>query len=85
MGLSKYSYQGDAVANLYRAAFYLAKGSKNTSLGFLKKAVTEIKEKLDPAIIKMADFPRDYLKTSRDQHYWAEKILDQYTKFKNLL
>jgi len=51
----------------------------------LKKAATKIKEKLDPAIIKMADFPRDYLKTSRDQHYWAEKILDQYTKFKNLL
>ena len=38
MRLEKYSLYSDSVANLYRAAFYLARGSVKVSFEFLKRA-----------------------------------------------
>ncbi len=67
MALDKHSQQADAVANLYRAALFLARGSRKAGLDFLTKAKEELSIKLDPV-----------LKTRTDELYWAEKILDQY-------
>ncbi len=69
MVLDKHSYQSDAVANLYRAALFLAKGSRVVGLDFLAQAKEELDIRLDPV-----------LKTRTDDLYWAEKILDQYHK-----
>jgi hypothetical protein len=68
MALNKYSYKSDVAANLYRAAFYLAKGSKDVGLEFLRKSGQHL----------------DNLKvnTKKQRLYSAEKILDQYTKLK---
>jgi hypothetical protein len=64
MALNKYSHQSDKIADLYRASFYLAKGSKDMALDFLKKSGEKFGEmKLD---------------TKSSQLYWAEKILDRY-------
>ena len=64
MPLNKYSGKSDSVANLYRAAFYLAKGAKETALEFLDKSG----EKFEGLKVK----------TQTDRIYWAEKILDRY-------
>jgi hypothetical protein len=64
MALNKYSHQSDKIANLYRASFYLAKGSIDLALNFLKKTG----EKFDGMNIE----------NKNDQLYWAEKILDRY-------
>jgi len=69
MALDKYSQQADAVANLYRAALFLARGSRKAGLEFLKKAQGRLSIELDPV-----------LETRTDDLYWAEKILDQYHK-----
>ncbi len=71
MVLDKHSRQADAVANLYRAALFLARGSRKTGLEFLKKAQERLGEDIDPV-----------LKTRADDLYWAEKILDQYHKIR---
>ncbi len=67
MALDKKSYRSDTIANLYRAAFYLARGSKETGLKFLEKANKYLSKKMYPKI-----------KTKKDCLFWAEKILDQY-------
>ena len=41
MDLNKFSKKSDKIANLYRAAFYLAKGSNKVALGFLHKSGVE--------------------------------------------
>lgn len=64
MALDKYSHQSDKIANLYRASFYLAKGSKEIALDFLKKSGEKF-DKMD-------------LDTKNRQLFWAEKILDRY-------
>ena len=69
MVLNKHSRQADAVANLYRAALFLARGSRKAGLEFLQKA----KERL-------GEGPNPVLRTRADELYWAEKILDQYHK-----
>lgn len=64
--LKKHSKQADKIANLYRAALYLAKGDKDLALEFLAKAdAGEIIDKND-------------LRTSQKKLFWAEKILDHY-------
>jgi len=67
MVLDKNNQQSDAVANLYRAAFSLARGSRKAGLKFLEKAKAALGIKLEPV-----------LKSRADDLYWAEKILDQY-------
>lgn len=64
--LDKNSKKADKIANLYRAALYLAKGNKDLALEFLHKAkAVEIINK-------------DDLKTDKRRLFWAEKIFDQY-------
>lgn len=75
MALNKYSRKSDAIVNLYRAAFYLAKGSESVGWEFLKKA----KEKLGRAL----DVSPKKLKSPQEALFWAEKILDQYLKLKH--
>jgi hypothetical protein len=65
MGLDKFSKQSDRIANLYRAAFHLAKGDKSTCLNFLKNSGSTL-------VDKVTDCP-----TSQNR-LWAEKILDEY-------
>lgn len=64
MALNKHSRESDKIANLYRASFYLARGSVDTALDFLGKT----DEKFDEMDLNGKD----------NQLYWAEKILDRY-------
>jgi len=70
MALNRYSHKSDSAANLYRAAFYLAKGSTAVARDFLEKSGEEF----------------DGLNTDNKKNrlYWAEKILDQYKQMKDL-
>lgn len=79
MALNKYSYESDAIVNLYRAAFYLAKGSQVVGLNFLKKA----KGKLGTLGKELDSLQLEQLKSLQDSIYWAEKILDEYHKLKH--
>jgi len=71
MELDKNSLKADALVNLYRAAFYLAKGAQEVGLDFFNKAKKQFKLK-----------PIGEIKTKKQQLYWAEKILDQYIQLK---
>jgi hypothetical protein len=75
MVLDKNDYQSDAIVNLYRAAFYLARGSEVAGWQFFRKA----KEKLG----RVLDISPQKLKSHQEARFWAEKILDQYLKFKH--
>lgn len=81
MVLSKDSYQSDAIANLYRAAFYLAKESREVGIEFLVKAKKKLGDKLDPQIASLIKNKEKYLNNNKKLLYWAEKVLDQYHKF----
>jgi len=69
VALNKNSQKSDRIADLYRAAFYLAKGKKNIGLEFLKKSGVKFKG-LD-------------LSTKEKRLYWAERILDKYLKLRH--
>lgn len=69
MVLDKKSLRADALANLYRAAYYLAKGQAQTGRVFLTRAQ------------KILNFNFE-IDASQPDLYWAEKILDQYQKQK---
>lgn len=69
MALIKFSKESDKIANLYRAAFYLAKGSINISLEFLRKSGRK--------------FGGLKIRTAAQRLFWAEKILDEYIKLKH--
>ena len=68
MALNKYSYKSDAAANLYRAAFYLAKGSTSVAMDFFEKSGE--------------NFNNLKINSKKNRLFWAEKILDQYKKLK---
>lgn len=70
MALNKYSHRSDAAANLYRAAFYLAKGSISVAKDFLKKSGEE--------------FDGLKVNSEKDRLFWAEKILDKYKLMKDV-
>jgi len=61
----------DKIANLYRAAFYLARGAKEVGLDFLRKSGR-----------KFEDLRLD---TKKQRLFWAEKILDEYISLKHAL
>jgi len=82
MILNKNSYQSDAVASLYRAAFSLARGSKEVGIDFLIKAQKRLGSKFDPQITSLIENKEKYLKNNKDFLYWAEKVLDQYHRFR---
>lgn len=68
MALNKFSEKSDKIANLYRAALYLAKGSKSVALKFLKSSGEK--------------FEGMKLNRKSDELFWAEKILDRYKALK---
>jgi len=72
--LKKDSLKADVLANLYRAAFYLAKGASKIGLGFYNKVKTQFKL-----------IPIGEVKIRKQQLFWAEKILDQYQKLKSVI
>lgn len=70
MALNKFSNKSDKIANLYRAAFYLAKGSTDVALDFLNKSGEK--------------FTKLEIDTDTQRLFWAEKILDKYVRLKHL-
>jgi len=69
MGLNKNSSIADALANLYRAAFYIAKNQKREGVLFFKKAKNALGKKItvNP-------------EQTKDNLLLAEKILDEYKR-----
>ncbi|MCL5090410.1 MAG: hypothetical protein M1514_00180 [Patescibacteria group bacterium] len=80
MDLNYQSLEADALANLYRAAFYLAKGAPETGLEFLKKAwdFWQKNSQKDLSMLKPLLEKQQNLNSNVDQRLWAEKILDCY-------
>ena len=70
MALNKRLKRSDKVANLYRAAYHLARGSKTIALDFLRKSG-----------LKFDDFGTE---TEKQRLFWAEKILDKYIELKTV-
>jgi len=60
----------DAIANLYRSALYLGRGSEKIGLAFFQKA----KEKLGDLIHLEVD--------KINKKFLAEKVLDEYKRLK---
>ena len=72
MALDKLDKTSDAIADLYRASFYLAKESKDVGILFLVKAKEKLGDKMTLDVSKVTG---NYL-------YWAEKALDEYKRLK---
>ncbi|KKP48227.1 MAG: hypothetical protein UR39_C0001G0022 [Candidatus Woesebacteria bacterium GW2011_GWA1_33_30] len=64
MVINKFSKDDDRIANLYRAAYYIATGVEKIGLDLIDK--TQI------------PFPKMNLSTEKERKYWAEKVLDKY-------
>jgi len=75
MGLNKFDIKSDGIVDAYRAAFYLAKGANKVGLEFLRKA----RKKLGKKLVKLPH----KIKSREQQLFWAEKILDQYSKLRS--
>lgn len=73
----KNDLKADAIANLYRSALYLGRGSKEIGISFLKKAKVNLGNSLS---IKLEE-----IETNNNLKYSAEKILDEYKRLKNIL
>ena len=72
MALDKGDKTSDAIADLYRASYYLAKQSSKVGMVFLLKA----KKKLgNTMLLDVSNISNNYL-------YWAEKVLDEYKRLK---
>jgi hypothetical protein len=69
MAINTRSKEADKLANLYRAAFYIAKGAEKIGLDLIKKTDEKFPE---------MDFSSD-----AKRMYWAEKVLDRYVFLKN--
>ncbi len=82
MVLEKSSSTSDGVADLYRAALYLARRSVKTGVRFLQNA----QEKL-PARYKSGGALDDLVRRPSESFedaplFWAEKVLDEYQRLK---
>lgn len=82
MDLNKFDRRSDGIADVYRAALYLARGNSETGLKFLNQAKTKIGKRLTGSFLSDMSVPK--LKNRQQQLFWAEKILDQYLRLKNL-
>lgn len=63
MAIDTYSKEADKVANLYRAAFYIAKGANDLGLELIKKTGETFTDLI--------------LDDEKSRMYWAEKVLDR--------
>lgn len=68
MAIDIRSKEADRLANLYRAAFYIAKGADKIGLELIKRTNEE--------------FPQMDFSTDKKRMFWAEKVLDRYTFLK---
>lgn len=82
MALNKFSYSSDTIADIYRAALYLAKGSKAVALDFLLKSRKKLGKRFNANLVYLIENHHRLIKSKKDQLFWAEKILDEYQKFK---
>lgn len=70
--MNRFDRNADAITDLYRAAFYLAKKSRKVGMTFFLKANKKLGDKIS---FNVDDTTEDYL-------YWAEKVLDEYKRLK---
>lgn len=80
MALNKNDKKSDAIADLYRASYYLAKGSKDVGVMFLLKAKKKLGDKIALDIGKIVKLGRS--ENPFDCRYWAEKALDEHKRLK---
>jgi len=82
MALKKQSKKSDALANLYRAAFFLARSQneEKLALDLLKKStpLLSCKQQIKQLINNYLHSP----KTTKEKLVLAEKILDYYLRLK---
>ena len=85
MVLDKNSVMSDGVADLYRAALYLAQGSVKLAMGFIKKAYEKIPKEYTAgqALEGFAHRPEDSFVSAPS--FWAEKALDEYQRLRTIL
>lgn len=76
MELNKFDIKSDGLADIYRAALYLARGADKVAWNFLTQAEKKLNERLAK--------PANRLTNRRQRLVWAEKILDQYLRLKNI-
>jgi hypothetical protein len=80
MVMNKLDKTSDAITDLYRASFYLAKESKDVGLSFLTKAKDVLGKEL---LLDIENLKKSgTLKDQSDYLFWAEKILDEYKRLK---
>jgi hypothetical protein len=80
MVLNKNNKESDAIADLYRASYYLAKGSKDVGIMFLLEAKKKLGDRITLDIGKIVKLGRS--ENSFDCRYWAEKALDEHKRLK---
>lgn len=82
MVLDKNSLVSDGVADLYRAALFLARKSVKTGVHFLKKAQEKLpaEYKSGGALDDLARRPNEFFEGA--PLFWAEKVLDEYQRLK---
>lgn len=68
MAIDIRSKEADKLANLYRAAFYIAKGAEKIGLELIDKTGEK--------------FPEMDFSSIDKRMYWAEMVLDRYTSLK---
>ena len=83
MVLNKHDLISDGIADLYRAAFYLAKGSNETGLQFVSKAKEKLGNKISFDTEKLLGI--GVLNNEKDCLLWAEKVLDEHKRLKMIL
>lgn len=69
MAIDTRSKEADKLANLYRAAFYLAKGAQSIAIELLEKTSEK--------------FPKPLFKNNSDRLKYAESVLDRYMILKS--
>ena len=72
MALNKFDKTSDAIADLYRASYYLTKESKEIGISFLLRAKKRLGKKM----------LLDVNKIKGNYTFWAEKALDEYKRLK---
>lgn len=80
MGLNKFDKRSDGIADIYRAALYLARGSSDIGLRFLDQAKVKIGKRLIGSFLFGVSV--DKIKTRQQQLFLAEKALDKYLRLK---
>lgn len=83
MELKKESKLADGMADLYRSALFLGRGSVKVGLDFFSKAKRKLTPtfRLEKSLDEFSSLPENDAR--KNNLFWAEKVLDQYLKFKH--